>query len=114
MPETSPLLQEKLRALLESADSIKSLSVAVREDLVNKLLALNDEQTIAIIKILEEEKSKVSALNAKLKEYGNKIEDLFGKARQAGRDLKLAFMKAKADDQTQSESDQTENLLRKL
>jgi len=114
MPEPSPLLQEKLQALLESADSIKSLSAAVREDLVKKLLDLNDEQMEAVIKILEEEKGKVSALNAKLKEYGNKIEDLFGKARQAGRDLKLAFMKAKADDQVRSESDQTENLLKKL
>ena len=113
MPDTAAI-KEKLEALLEEAESIKNLSAEVREDLVNKLLALNDEQMEAVIKILEEEKDKVSALKEKLRQYDDKIKDLFGQARQAGRELKMAFMKAKEEEQESSESAQTEALLKKL
>jgi NRPS condensation-like uncharacterized protein len=97
--------KQKLKILLDDTDSIRSLPMGVRDDLVNKLLALSDEQMLAIIAILEEEKDKVSAIKAKLKEYGNTINDLFMKARVAGRELKMAFTKAKERDQAGVEAD---------
>lgn len=104
----------KLKALLDSAESIKSLPVGAREDLVNKLLALSDEQMEAIIKILEEEKDKVAAIKEELKKYGDKISDLFARARQAGRELKIAFTRAKEEEHKGAESERTDELLEKL